>query len=78
MRGRDVVNATLDFLCAAFLHRCLGFSFRDGARASCPWSTTAGEKAPQVSSTVRTEVLSFVRGYVDAENRADVTALSMR
>ena len=35
-----------------------------------------GEKAPQISSTVRTEVLTFVRGYFDAENRADATALS--
>jgi ketosteroid isomerase-like protein len=35
-----------------------------------------GEKTPQVSAAVRTEVLAFVRGYIDAENRADATSLS--
>jgi ketosteroid isomerase-like protein len=35
-----------------------------------------GEKAPQVTSAVRNDVLAFVRGYLDAENRADATALS--
>jgi ketosteroid isomerase-like protein len=35
-----------------------------------------GERTPQVSTAVRNEVLTFVRGYVDAENRADPTALS--
>ncbi|MFL5614827.1 MAG: YybH family protein [Gemmatimonadaceae bacterium] len=35
-----------------------------------------GERAPQVSMVTRTEILTFVRGYVDAHNRADATALS--
>jgi hypothetical protein len=35
-----------------------------------------GERAPQVAPATRTEVLSFVRGYIDAHNRADATALS--
>ena len=35
-----------------------------------------GERAPQVSTATRTEVLAFVRGYIDAHNRADATALS--
>ena len=35
-----------------------------------------GERAPQVTSATRTEVLTFVRGYIDAHNRADATALS--
>src|SRR5689334_6839270 len=35
-----------------------------------------GEKAPQIAPAVRTEVLTFVRAYFDAENRADATALS--
>src|SRR4051812_9786949 len=35
-----------------------------------------GERAPQVAPATRTEVLSFVRGYIDGHNRADATALS--
>ena len=35
-----------------------------------------GERAPQIAPTTRAEVLTFVRGYIDAHNRADATALS--
>lgn len=35
-----------------------------------------GDRPPQLSSATRTEVLAFVRGYIDAHNRADATALS--
>ena len=35
-----------------------------------------GEKTPQVPAAVRTEILTFMRGYIDAQNRADATALS--
>ena len=35
-----------------------------------------GEKTPPIPAAVRTEVLAFVRGYTDAENRADATSLS--
>jgi len=35
-----------------------------------------GEPAPQIAPTMRTEVLTFVRGYIDAHNRVHGTALS--
>src|SRR5690242_1932897 len=36
-----------------------------------------GERAPQVAAATRTEVLSFVRGYIDAHNPADASARSV-
>lgn len=35
-----------------------------------------GERTPQVSAATRNDVLTFVRSYIDAHNRADATALS--
>jgi ketosteroid isomerase-like protein len=35
-----------------------------------------GDRAPSVPPAIKAEVLTFVRSYIDAENRADATALS--
>ena len=49
-----------------------GFAHSQAARGQ----QQQGERAPQVAPATRTEVLSFVRGYIDAHNHADATALS--
>ena len=55
---------------------CLALTIAALAPPQARGQLQQGERTPQVSAAVRSEVLAFVRGYIDAENRADATALS--